>query len=67
MKNNKITFILDKIVQIWSLFIFIILLFKYFFASEKQLIISNKLFLLVGVISVISSFILLLKDEKMKK
>lgn len=67
MKNNKITFILDKIVQIWSLFIFIILLFKYFFASEKQLIISNKLFLLVGAISVISSFILLLKDEKMKK
>ncbi|MBO1126605.1 hypothetical protein FQS96_14280 [Enterococcus faecalis] len=61
--SDLIVFFFDKTVRLWSLFLFLTVLFQYFFNS-KTITIPNNIFYITGLISMISALLLFCKSKK---
>ncbi|TKQ49766.1 hypothetical protein DV483_13760 [Enterococcus faecalis] len=55
-----------KVVRLWSLFLFLIILIKIFFMSNTA-IISKNIFYVTGIISVISALLLIWQEKRRAK
>ncbi|EGO8523718.1 hypothetical protein ELZ33_15030 [Enterococcus faecalis] len=69
-RNDSISNILivffDKVVRLWSLFLFLIILIKIFFMSNTA-IISKNIFYVTGIISVVSALLLIWPEKRRAK
>ncbi|MBO1125942.1 hypothetical protein FQS96_10705 [Enterococcus faecalis] len=64
--SNTLIVFFDKVVRLWSLFLFLIILIKIFFMSNTA-IISKNIFYVTGIISVISALLLIWQEKRRTK
>ena len=64
--SNTLIVFFDKVVRLWSLFLFLIILIKIFFMSNTS-IISKNIFYVTGIISVISALLLIWQEKRRAK
>ncbi|EGO8422886.1 hypothetical protein DSH65_15145 [Enterococcus faecalis] len=64
--SNTLIVFFDKVVRLWSLFLFLIILIKVFFISNTA-IISKNIFYVTGIISIISTLLLIWQEKRRAK
>ncbi len=64
--SNTLIVFFDKVVRLWSLFLFLIILVKIFLMSNTA-IISKNIFYVTGIISVISALLLIWQEKRRAK
>ncbi|HFP7355380.1 hypothetical protein N2H33_13590, partial [Enterococcus faecium] len=58
-KKNFVLFLFETMVQLWSLFLFLLIIYKYFFGTSFSFItITRPEFYLTGLVSLVSTIVL---------